>query len=151
MEEVIGEIKKIIEEFISFFKINYFEVSVIEDEERIKINLKIDDAGFLIGKDGATLKELEKIIRTILFNKYNMEKRIFLDINNYQKNKEVRLKETAKDIAREVLINKSSKKISGLNGYERRIIHSELAHNPSIITKSIGEGEDRCLIVEIYS
>ncbi len=145
------EIKKIIEELISFFKINYFEIFISEDDERVKINLKIDDAGFLIGKDGTTLKELERIIRTMLLNKYNIEKRIFLDINNYQKNKEIRLKEIAKDIAKEVLINRAPKRISGLNGYERRIIHSELAHNPSIITKSIGEGEDRCLIVQIYS
>ncbi len=144
------EIKKIVEELVSFFKTDYFEISIIEDEERIKINLKIDDAGFLIGKDGTTLKELERVIRMILLNKYNIEKRIFLDINNYQRNKETKLKEIAKNIARDVLINKNSKKITGLNGYERRIIHSELAHNPNIITESIGEYENRCLIVRIY-
>lgn len=144
------EIKQLIEKTLSFFDLDQLEININEEEGSLRINLRLDKAGFLIGKDGAHLKDLEYIFQALIRKQTSNEKRIYLDINNYRSSQEERLKEIAKDTARKVLLSKKPVRLSGFNSYERRIIHMELATNPNLATESEGEKEDRSLIVKIY-
>lgn len=142
------EIKKILEKILSFFEIKNFNLDISENEV-LKINLRIDNAGFLIGPQGEYLKDLEHIIRLVL-QKQNYPKRVILDINNYRSGREEYLKELAKETAHRVILTKKPVNLPAMNAYERRVIHVELATHPDVMTESIGEEPNRQLIVKPY-
>ena len=142
------QIKQLIGKIISFFDANS-SVDLSENEDTLRVNIRMDDAGFLIGANGDNLRELEFLLRTIL-QRQNYGKRIFLDINNYRRLREDNLKDLAKEIAHKVTLTKKAHALPPMNAYERRIIHMELATNPDIATESEGEGPDRHLIVKPY-
>lgn len=144
------EIKKITKTILNFFDVEP-EIKIINNDEELKIDILTEtNAGYLIGRDGFNLKDLEYILQAILRKHTNIEKKVSLDINNYRYEQKERLKDVAKDTAQQVLINKKPVRLRGFNAYERRIIHMELSTSPNLITESEGEGENRCLIVKIY-
>lgn len=142
------QIKQLVEQILSFFNVG-FSVDLSESEETLRVNVKMDDAGFLIGTNGDNLRELEFLLRAVI-QKQNYGKRIFLDINNYRRIREDNLKDLAKEIAHKVILTKKPQILPPMNAYERRIIHMELATNPDIATESEGEGMDRHLTVKPY-
>lgn len=142
------QIKQLVEQILNFFDVDY-SVDLSENDETLRVNVRMDDAGFLIGANGDNLRELEFLLRAVL-QKQNYGKRIFLDINNYRRIREDNLKDLAKEIAHKVILTKKSQSLPPMNAYERRIIHMELATNPDIATESEGEGMDRHLIVKPY-
>lgn len=146
--------EKIIEEFLgkilSFLKVEDYRLNIFaEEEEIIRINIWSESGGFLIGSNGENLKELEYLLKIFLQQK-NFSKKIILDINNYRKNREEKLKELARNLAHQVSLTKKEIKLPPMNAYERRIIHLELATNPNVITESVGEEPNRHLIIKPY-
>lgn len=119
-----------------------------EDNQAANLDIEITDPQILIGEKGQTLFEIQKLLRIVL-NK-NLQKRFYLnlDINNYKKKKADYLKEMAKSLANEVFISKQEKSFPPMSAYERRIIHTELSQRQDVITKSLGDGFDRHIIVK---
>lgn len=145
------EIKNIIEKILKYLSIENAEIKIWESDDSIKANIKVDYAGWLIGKEGANLKDLEYIFN-LLVRKImdDPSKRASLDVNNYKKIQEEKLIQAAKEAAHRVLVTKKPVRLPGLNSYERMIIHNGLSINPNIITESEGEKENRCLIIKPY-
>lgn len=143
------EIKAILETILKFLDINDFSLESHDDGDVLKLNIKVENAGILIGTGGDTLKDLELILRAILQHK-NFEKRIVLDINNYRQSQEAGLKELAKETAHQVMLTKKPVELYAMNAYERRIVHLELATHPDVATESVGEEPNRRLVVRPY-
>jgi predicted RNA-binding protein Jag len=74
---------------------------------------------------------------------------IFFDVNNYRRERENLILELARAAARKVLATKEEISLPAMNSYERRLIHTELASNPEVITESTGIGRDRFIIIKI--
>ncbi len=73
---------------------------------------------------------------------------VFVDVNNYRKERERLIVEIAKAAARKVLLTKGDVMLPAMNAYERRLVHTELAMRPDIKTESIGEKKERCVVVK---
>lgn len=73
---------------------------------------------------------------------------IFVDVNNYRKEREKLLSELARAAARKALATKEQVTLPMMNSYERRIIHTELAMHPEVTTESQGMGRGRHVIVK---
>ena len=149
MEKKTENLKQAINKVLEFLQIDNPEIELKEEYQTIKVNIKLENDGFLIGEDGNNLKEFEHLLR-LLARKQELEQRLFLDINNYRYSQEQGLKEIAKETAHKVLITKEPVKLTGLNAYKRRVVHTELAINPNIATESEGQEPDRYLIVKPY-
>ena len=144
-------IKKIIEEF---FKKTGFEViieSLSKKDKIITANLKIEEPQILIGENGQTLNEIQYLLKIILKKqiKDRLEEHFYfnIDINDYKKKKIERLKETALITADEVSLIKKEKELAPMPAYERRIIHLFLTERQDITTKSIGERDERRVVI----
>jgi len=128
-----------------------------EDSKKVSdivdLDLKLEEPQILIGEKGQTLFEIQRLLRTVLNKKFHTPVgagKFFylnLDINDYKKKKIEYLKDLAKDLADEVILKKEEKTLFPMPAYERRIIHTELAHRTDIITESRGEGQDRYVII----
>lgn len=145
--ESLLKIKETLEEMLSIMG---FEGKVVLDEvsqDFLRVNIETPEAGFLIGKEGESLKALRQIVHTIISRRAQEPVRYIIDVNDYQKTRLQILKETAVRLANEVVQKGFSRSLSPMNSYERRAVHMELANIPGIKTESQGEGEERKIVI----
>jgi len=114
----------------------------------VNIEVKTNEPQILIGQQGQTLFEIQRILRMVLNKKTKESFYINLDINEYKKKKVEYLKDLAKSLADQVALNKEQKTLLPMSAYERRIIHTELAQRTDVITESSGDGSDRHIIIK---
>lgn len=117
------------------------------NKDVIYLSINVSDPKFLIGQNGQTLLELERILKIILNKKIDKPFHLKIDINDYQKKKIEYLKTLAKDAADEVAFTKKEKTLPPMSAYERRIVHTELSAREDVDTESQGEGFNRCIII----
>jgi predicted RNA-binding protein Jag len=77
------------------------------------------------------------------------EQAMFIDVNNYRKEREKLLSELARAAARKVVATKEKVSLPAMNSYERRLIHVELAGRPDVLTESEGNGRERYVTVRL--
>jgi predicted RNA-binding protein Jag len=108
------------------------------------------DSRFLIGQHGSNLYALEHILRSILY-KNGYTDRVNIDINGYKADKDRVVKNIAKDAANQAAQEKKPIILRPMNAYERRIVHMTVANDDRVETESVGEGEDRKVIIKPQS
>lgn len=125
------------------------DLSVTQEGNVIKVNIKGEEASVLIGRRGETLDSIQ-LLTGLALNKINKNSnmRVLVDIENYRSKREESLIRYAHKVAREVAKTKKTKKLDYMNPYERRIIHSALQNNKTVSTYSEGTDPYRRLVIE---
>lgn len=149
--EQLIEIKKTIEEFFNKTSFNIDAEVLPLEEKTVFIKLKTEEPKVLIGQNGQTLAEIQRLLKVVLSRKIPEQFYVDLDINDYKKKKTEYLKETARELADEVALTKKEKILAPMPAYERRIIHLELADRKDITTESIGQEPERSVVIRSYS
>lgn len=147
-------IKNITGELLTIIGINsVVTVNYNNSEECILVNIQTEqiNSGFLIGQGGINLDSLQHLVRLLVNKKTDQPIKFILDVNNYKKHRIGLLKATAKDIAKQVLLERTSLALKPMPAYERRIIHLALSDNPLIDTESIGQEPERRIVVRVRS
>ena len=163
-QKEINKIKEAAEEFFNKMTIEVSSVEVVllpvekesldinspakEDRDVVNLNIKINEPQILIGQQGQTLLEIQRLLRMVLNKKLQKVFYLNLDINDYKKSKTEYLREIAKDLADQVAFTKTEKALSPMSAYERRIIHSELSQRTDVATESRGEGSERYIVIK---
>ncbi|PIR72652.1 MAG: hypothetical protein COU42_00540 [Candidatus Nealsonbacteria bacterium CG10_big_fil_rev_8_21_14_0_10_36_24] len=146
-QENLQKIKEITDEFFERTSFDV-EAEVLSFQEKtIPIKIKTNEPKVLIGQNGQTLVEIQRLLKAILKKQIPEEFYIDLDINDYKKKKLAYLKETARELADEVALTKKENILAPMPAYERRIIHLELAGREDITTESIGQEPDRRVVI----
>lgn len=146
----IEKAKKDIEEFLKVFvnkisdDLNY-DVKIIENTIMVEING--NSCGSLIGYRGETLNAIQTILSSIANKEVKERIKLILNIENYREKREKILQELAEKVSKTVLKNGKNITLEPMSAYERKIIHSKLQNNPKIETYSIGEGENRRIVI----
>ncbi len=149
MEKEPKKIKKIINDFFKHLDFDAF-IEEIKTEDGAGFNIKIRalEAEKLIGKNGQTLNDLQKLI-------YKIGKKIIgdgiylnIDINDYKTKREAWLKQLADEAANDVSLTKKEKALPPMPASERRLIHLHLANRGDVLTESQGEGRERKIIIK---
>ena len=112
-----------------------------------ELNIKGEDLGRIIGKEGATLRCLEILVGAIVGRLYDERIRVSIDAGEYRAKRSQALERLAKDAAEEVARTGQEKVLPQLDARDRRTVHMFLKDNPKIETISKGEGRDRRLII----
>ncbi len=106
-----------------------------------------NDSKFLIGQHGSNLFALEHLLRSIIYkNGHNIH--LNIDINDYKKQKDQLIANIAKDAAIQASLEKKPIVLRPMNAYERRIVHMNVADDNRVETESIGEGDERKVIIK---
>ncbi len=115
----------------------------------IKLDVKVDenDTGIAIGKAGSTLDAIELLIRKSIDSRAN-NLRVNVDINNYKKRRDDKIRELANDTARKVQRSKKSWNLKYMNPYERRLAHEEISKFTNVTSHSEGVEPKRYVVVE---
>jgi len=126
------------------------EVSKQEDGENLSYlcNITTDESNFLIGQYGVNLQALQHLVRILVRKKIEDKVNFILDVNSYRKEKNDSLLKMATTLAEEAVTEKRAVVMRPMSAYERRIVHLELSKNNQVVTESIGEGEDRRIVIK---
>ncbi len=103
--------------------------------------------GILIGRRGQTLACLQYIVRLIMAHKTHKLVPLTIDVEGYKSHRYESLRVLALRLAEQVRSSGIPFTLEPMPPDERRIIHLALADQPHITTKSIGEGEDRKVVI----
>ena len=122
------------------------EPSIDFNEENRKIIVFVNEGEWIKKHLPYLVADFERLAN-LLAKKHGIVENLFVDINNYRKERENIIVELAKAAARKVLITKEEVKLPAMNAYERRLIHMELATRPDVKSESSGEGKERFVVV----
>ena len=137
-------IKQITQKLLELIGLN--EPSIEFNQETNKLIVFVNEGEWIKTWLPNLVADFERLIN--LAGKRNNLPMIFVDINNYRKERENIIVELAKAAARKVLATKQEVRLPAMNAYERRLIHVELSTRPDVRSESAGEGRERCVIVK---
>ncbi len=117
-------------------------------EDGTLLDLKTDDSGRLIGRQGQTLSDLQYITNRLLFQQDPSAPKIMVDVAGYRAQAREALVKKAKEAAEKVRRWGDVVELEPLNAFDRRIIHQALKDDPGIETHSVEvEGTDKKAIL----
>ena len=117
-------------------------------EEGILLDVKTDDPGRLIGRQGQTLSDLQYITNRLLFQQDQSAPKVMVDVGGYRTQAREALVKKAKDAADKVRRWGDVVELEPLSAFDRRIVHQALKDDPDIETHSVEvEGTDKKAIL----
>jgi len=117
-------------------------------EDGLLLDVKTDDSGRLIGRQGQTLSDLQYITNRILFQQDPSVPKVTVDVCGYRAQARDALVKKAMEAAEKVRRWGDVVELEPLSAFDRRIIHQALKDDPSIETHSVEvEGTDKKVIL----
>ena len=108
-----------------------------------------ENLGLLIGRRGETLASLQLLVSLIVGHRTKHRMRITIDAENYRERREENLRSLALRVAQQVRNYRRAIALEAMPPNERRIVHMALADSKDIGTESIGEGEERRVVISL--
>src|SRR5206468_4530607 len=117
-------------------------------EDGLLLDVKSDDSGRLIGRQGQTLSDLQYITNRLLFQQNPSAPKIMVDVSGYRAQAREALVKKAMEAAEKVRRWGDVVELEPLSAFDRRIIHQALKDDPSIETHSVEvEGTEKKAIL----
>jgi len=149
--ENVEMLKNLIKEMLEKMTFSDFTLGVREetglDGENLVFNIGAKESDLLIGQYGVNLRSLQHVLRAMARRKTEERLRFSVDVNDYRKEKIDSLADLARNLARQVIEERRPVVLRPMSAYERRIVHMELAGNDQVKTESIGEEEERKVVI----
>jgi spoIIIJ-associated protein len=123
------------------------KVEVLSDELPLALDIKGDDLGILIGRRGQTLASLEYITKLVVVGRLKAWLPLTVDVGGYKQHRRDSLQRLALYLAEQVKSRRLAITMEPMPAGERRIVHLALADDPDVTTQSIGEGENRKVVI----
>ena len=114
----------------------------------LTLDVKTDDAGRLIGRQGQTLADLQYITNRILFQQDTSAPKVTVDVGGYRTQAREALVKKAQDAAEKVRRWGDAVELEPLGSFDRRIVHQSLKDDPDVETHSVEvEGTDKKVLI----
>lgn len=122
------------------------------EEQRIgddlMLDVKTEESGRLIGRQGQTLADLQYLVNRILFQQDQNAPKVMLDVGGYRSQAREALIKKAQEAAEKVRRWSDAVELEPLNAFDRRIVHQTLKDDPDIETHSVEvEGTDKKVLI----
>jgi spoIIIJ-associated protein len=131
------------------------EVSVREPETpadglgRATAVLDIDgeDLGLLIGRRGSSLAALQYLVNVMVTRRLGSRVLVTIDVEHYHRRREDSLRGLARRMADRVRQSRRPVTLEPMPAAERRIIHLALSEDQNVMTASVGQGDERKVVI----
>ena len=111
------------------------EEQLIEGD--VMLDVKTEDSGRLIGRQGQTLSDLQYLTNRLLFQQDQTAPKVMVDVGGYRSQAREALVKKAKDGAEKVRRWGDVVELEPLSAFDRRIVHHALRDDPDIETQSV--------------
>lgn len=108
-----------------------------QSEEGLMLDVKTEEPGRLIGRQGQTLADLQYITNRLLFQQDATAPKVMVDVGGYRSQAREALVNKAKEAAEKVRRWGDAVELEPLSSYDRRVVHQALKDDPDIETASV--------------
>ena len=123
-------------------------VEVHNLDGELTLDVKTDEAGRLIGRQGQTLADLQYIVNRILFQQDQQAPKVMLDVGGYRSQAREALVKKAMEAAEKVRRWGDAVELEPMGSYDRRIVHHALKDDPDVETHSVEvDGTDKKALI----
>src|SRR3954465_2333191 len=106
-------------------------------EDGVLLDVKTEDSGRLIGRQGQTLADLQYLVNRILFTQDTSIPKVTVDVGNYRGQAREALLKKAREAAEKVRRWGDVVELEPMNAFDRRIVHNSLKDDPGVETHSV--------------
>ena len=127
-----------------------FQATVEEHkmDDGILLDVKTEDAGRLIGRQGQTLADLQYVTNRMIFQQDPEAPKAMVDVGGYRAQARDVLVKRAQDAAEKVRRWGDAVELEPMNAFDRRVVHQALKDDPDVETHSVEvEGTDKKAIL----
>ena len=118
-----------------------------KDVVKAVIDITGDDLGLLIGRRGETLLALQYLVNLIVTRRFPGPGGVTIDVEHYRHRREDQVVSLARRMADRVRQTGNAITLEPMSAAERRLVHMAIADDPELETNSIGEGENRKVVI----
>ena len=122
-------------------------VQVVSEDTSVTLNILGDDLGILIGRRGQTLASLEYVVKIIVSAQLSEWRPLVVDVDGYKRRRGESLERLAARLAEQVISRRCAMTLEPMIPSERRIVHLALANRSDVTTHSVGEGNNRKVVI----
>ena len=144
------ELQDIVEDLLTSMldRMGFIAELELVDEDPLAYNVVgDDDFSKLIGRHGSTLRSFGYLINLMAGRQLGQPCRVLIDVNSYRARRADHLRELAETLADEVSETQEPVTLESMPANERRLIHMALADDDNVRTYSIGEGDERRVVI----
>ena len=117
-------------------------------DDDLLLDVKMEDSGRLIGRQGQTLADLQYITNRIVFQQDATSPKVMVDVSGYRLQARTALVKKAKDAADKVRRWGEPVELEALGSFDRRIIHHAFKDDPDVETHSVEvDGTDKKVLL----
>ncbi len=146
--EQIDQVKKITEDLLSKLEISGVVSVDVDETGAYRVHIDTEETGLLIGFHGKTLESFQIILSILVSKKLGNWVKVYVNVGDYREKREEALMYMAQRAAERALASGRPVELAHLSPSERRVVHLTLSGDERVATESVGEGENRILIVK---
>jgi spoIIIJ-associated protein len=139
--------KEVLEKILALLE---FPARVEEHQlvDGLLLDIKMEESGRLIGRQGQTLADLQYITNRILFQQDAASPKVMVDVDGYRSQARAALVKKAQEAAEKVRRWGEPVELEPLGSFERRIIHHAFNDDPDVETHSVEvDGSDKKVLL----
>jgi spoIIIJ-associated protein len=106
-------------------------------EDGLFLDVKTDESGRLIGRQGQTLADLQYLLNRLLFQQDPKAPKVTVDVGGYRAQARDALIKKAKEAAEKVRRWGDVVELEPMNAFDRRVVHNALRDDPGVETHSV--------------
>ncbi|HFU4203198.1 TPA: RNA-binding cell elongation regulator Jag/EloR [Streptococcus suis] len=150
IEQVVQEVSGYIQTILDDMDV---EASIESSHNRRTINIQVDtnEPGRVIGYHGKVLKSLQLLAQNFLYNRYERNFYITINVNDYVEHRAEVLQGYAQKLAERVLVEQEAYHTDPMSSSERKIIHRIISKMDGLTSYSEGSEPNRYVVVDIDS
>jgi spoIIIJ-associated protein len=123
-------------------------VEQAEEDGLTLLDVKTEEPGRLIGRQGQTLADIQYLVNRILFTQDREAPKVLVDVGGYRRQAREALAQRAREAAERVRRWGEPVELEPMNPSDRRCIHQAIKDDPDIESVSVEvEGTDRKAII----
>lgn len=123
-------------------------IEVAKKDDNLSVNVESEEhKGLLIGARGESLTAFQTILNLIAKNVSGEWQNILVNVGDWREKQEDYLISLAKHAAVRAVETGKPQQLYNLNPGQRKVVHTYLATDDSVISESEGEGRERFLII----
>ena len=148
IEQVVAEVSAYVQEILDDMDV---EARIESSHNRRTINIQVDtnEPGRVIGYHGKVLKALQLLAQNFLYNRYERNFYITINVNDYVEHRAEVLQGYAQKLAERVLEDQEAYHTDPMSSSERKIIHRIISKMPGLTSYSEGSEPNRYVVVDI--
>lgn len=148
IEQVVAEVSEYVQEILDDMDV---EARIETSHNRRTINIQVDtnEPGRIIGYHGKVLKALQLLAQNFLYNRYERNFFITINVNDYVEHRAEVLQGYAQKLAERVITEQEAYHTDPMSSNERKIIHRIISKMDGVTSYSEGSEPNRYVVVDI--